>query len=54
VVADAARLAGGLATALCFIPAKILQERYTFKYAIVHADHHLVRSADFLATFFIA
>jgi thiamine biosynthesis lipoprotein len=52
VVAGTALLADALTTALFFVPAKILANRYTFEYAMVHDNFALERSAGFPAQFF--
>jgi thiamine biosynthesis lipoprotein len=52
VTAGTALLADALATALFFVPAKTLANRYTFEYAMVHDSLALERSAGFPAQFF--
>jgi thiamine biosynthesis lipoprotein len=52
VVADKALLADGLSTALFFIEAPKLQQKYKFEYAIVRKDLSLERSENFPAEFF--
>jgi thiamine biosynthesis lipoprotein len=51
-VADTGLLADGLATALFFADAAMLQKHYNFEYAIVNNDFSLERSPNFPATFF--
>lgn len=52
VVANSGLVADGLATALFFVPAKILQPQYTFEHAIIYADQSLEHSTGFPAEFF--
>lgn len=49
VVADDAMVADGIATALFFVPASLLQKQTNFKYAVLSADQTLDYSADFPA-----
>jgi len=52
VSADTALVADGLATALFFVKASKLRERFTFAYAIIREDLSLEYSNDFPAQFF--
>lgn len=52
VVAGSTLLADALTTALFFAPARVLQDRYAFEYAIIHDDYSLERSAGFPGEFF--
>lgn len=52
VIAKTSLLADALATCLFFVPAKMLQKKYTFSYLIIHEDYSLEKSADFPADIF--
>ncbi len=52
VVADTTMLADALSTCLFFTSPAILREKFTFEYAVVHADQSLTYSDGFPAEFF--
>jgi thiamine biosynthesis lipoprotein len=52
VVADSGLLADGLSTALFFAGPEVLQEHFSFEYAIMGEDHSLKHSPGFPAEFF--
>lgn len=52
VLAEKALLADALATALFFVPAKVLLSHFNFSYALVNADYALECSKDFPGEFY--